>query len=298
MISNTLLCELQKKGIEYAENFELKTASTFRIGGLCALALFPDTAEKLAATVRMLDGADIPLFVLGKCSNTLFSDKRIQKALVFTSRCDGVSINGNRVSAEAGAGLGRLAALAAQASLGGLEFASGIPGSVGGAMYMNAGAYGSCMADVAVSSRAYDRERGEEICIFEHGFEYRKSVYSYRPLVCLEAQLCLHGAEAQTVREEMHRLCEERRKKQPLSYPSAGSYFKRPEGDFAGRLIEECGLKGARVGGAEVSQKHAGFIVNADNASFSDVMRLEELVVNTVYKKFGVKLEREVKVID
>lgn len=298
MISNALLCELQKKGIEYEKNFDLRSASSFRIGGSCALALFPDNAGRLADAVRVLDAADIPFCVLGRCSNTLFSDAHIDRVLVFTSRCDGVSIKGSRVLAEAGAGLGRIAALAAEACLGGFEFASGIPGSLGGAVYMNAGAYGSCMADVTASSRAYDRERGEEICIFEHGFEYRKSVYAQERLICLEAELCLHEAEAEAVRHEMHRLGEERRRKQPLSLPSAGSYFKRPDGDYAGRLIEACGLKGTRIGGAEVSQVHAGFIVNVGNASFSDVMRLEELVVNTVYKNFGVKLEREVKIID
>lgn len=298
MISDVLLCELQNKGIEYIKNFELKTASSFHIGGSCALAVFPRTSRELAEAVRVLDASDTPLSVLGRCSNTLFSDKSIQRALVFTSHCDGIIINGNTVTAEAGAGLGRLTSAAANACLGGLEFASGIPGSVGGAVYMNAGAYGSCMADVTVKSRAYDRERGEEIFIFEHSFEYRKSIYTQRPLVCLEAELCLHEADAEAVRGEMRRLAEERRRKQPLSCPSAGSYFKRPEGDFAGRLIEECGLKGTRVGGAAVSQKHAGFIVNADNASFSDVMRLEALVVDTVYKKFGIKLEREVHVIE
>ena len=163
---------------------------------------------------------------------------------------------------------------------------------------MNAGAYGSCMADVTVKSRAFDRRNGSEITITEHAFDYRDSVYKREPyLICLEATLRLSHGNADVIHEKMRELSEQRKAKQPLEYPSAGSYFKRPEGDFAGRLIEACGLKGARVGDAEISEKHAGFIINKGDASFDDVMRLEELAKSKVRSEYGILLEREVEIV-
>ena len=163
---------------------------------------------------------------------------------------------------------------------------------------MNAGAYGGCMADVITLTRAYDRRSGSVMTLAEHRFGYRESIYKSDPsLICLEAKLSLSEDNAETVKERMRALLESRREKQPLEYPSAGSYFKRPQGDFAGRLIEVCGLKGMQIGGARVSEKHAGFIVNVGNATFDDVMRLEELVRATVLRETGVELEREVEIV-
>ena len=164
---------------------------------------------------------------------------------------------------------------------------------------MNAGAYGESMESVVKKSRAYDRKSGSVVTLENHEFGYRDSIYKKdKSLICLEALMELDVGDSEEIREKMRELIEKRKQKQPLQYPSAGSYFKRPEGDFAGRLIEACGLKGARVGGAMVSEKHAGFIINADNATFQDVMRLEELVVETVMKHTGVELKREVEVIE
>ena len=223
----------------------------------------------------------------------------IDKALIFTGRCDKVCFDGNTVIASAGAGLVSLASAAADRGLSGLEFASGIPGSVGGAVLMNAGAYGSCMADIIVRSRAFDRRLGTVVTLDEHCFGYRDSIYKRdRSLVCIGVMLSLHDGDSTEIRNKMRELSVERRKRQPLEYPSAGSYFKRPQGDFAGRLIEECGLKGKRIGDAQVSEKHAGFVINRGHCTFSDIMALEEQVKEAVLRQCNVELEREVEIID
>lgn len=298
MMPAELLCGLEKNGIEYKTDCDIKNFSTFRIGGRCSAAIFPSSAKQLVEAVRLLDRLGICFFTVGKGSNTLFFDGYIDKAIIFTHRLNQMCIDGNRITAEAGAGLVRLASYAAKNGLSGLEFASGIPGSVGGALYMNAGAYGGCMADITVKSRAYDRNSGSVIEIREHCFSYRDGIYKRnRALLCLDAEFALETSDEACVLEKMKVLAEQRKSKQPLEYPSAGSYFKRPVGDYAGRLIEACGLKGLRIGGAEVSEKHSGFIVNRCNASFGDVMKLEEAVKEKVYAEYGIELEREVEVI-
>lgn len=299
MILGALLSELEKHKIEYKENFSLKERSTFRIGGTCALALFPRSAEEIAICASLLDRVEQRFSVIGNASNTLFSDGALDLCVVFTAGSRNSRIDGSRVIAEAGTSLPRLSVAACDAGLSGLEFACGIPASIGGAVFMNAGAYGESMESVVKKSRAYDRKSGSVITVESHDFGYRESIYKNdRTLICLEAIMELEVCVSETIRERMRAFTENRKQKQPLQYPSAGSYFKRPEGDFAGRLIEACGLKGARVGGAEVSEKHAGFIINRGDATFCDVMRLEELVVETVMKETGVELRREVEVIE
>ena len=299
MISSALLTELEKHKIEYKEKFSLKGRTTFRIGGTCDLALFPKSAEEIAICVSLLDKAEERLCVIGNASNTLFSDSALDLCVVFTAGARYSQITDTRIIAEAGTSLPQLSSSACDAGLTGLEFACGIPASVGGAVFMNAGAYGYAMENVVTKSRAFDRKSGSVVTIDAHEFGYRESIYKKdKTLVCLESLMELEVGEREIIRAKMRELLENRKQKQPLQYPSAGSYFKRPEGDFAGRLIEICGLKGARVGGAMVSEKHAGFIINADNATFSDVMRLEELVIETVSKQTGVELKREVEVIE
>ena len=298
-MSKAELCNLlSKNGIKYECGYSLKESSSFRIGGRCALAVFPENAETFALLLQLADSCDARLHVSGRASNTLFGDGELDLCVVFTAGVNQVFVSGTTVFAGAGTGLISLCSTVAKAGLSGLEFASGIPGSVGGAVVMNAGAYGGCMADVITLTRAYDRRSGSVMTLAEHGFGYRESIYKSDPsLVCLEAKLCLKEDSAETVKERMRALLESRREKQPLEYPSAGSYFKRPQGDFAGRLIEVCGLKGMQIGGARVSEKHAGFIVNVGNATFDDVMRLEELVRATVLRETGVELEREVEIV-
>lgn len=293
-----VIASLEKEKIEYIKNYPLKSASSFRIGGKCAIAIFPESEGELASALSVLDSAGIRNEIIGKGSNILFGDGELDIALIFTGKMSLLEISGTSVHAACGASLAALSHTCAERGLSGLEFACGIPGSVGGAVYMNAGAYGSNISDVLVSSRAYDRESGEIIEISDHRFDYRHSVYMEREsLVCLCASFSLREGESNVIKSKNSELLEERRKKQPLNYPSAGSYFKRPEGYFAAKLIDDLGLKGARVGDAAVSEKHAGFVINLGNATFDDVMRLEELVKNAVFKEYGVELCREVRVI-
>jgi UDP-N-acetylmuramate dehydrogenase len=210
-----------------------------------------------------------------------------------------VERKGDRLVAAAGAGLGALAVRAAEEELGGLEFARGIPGSLGGAIYMNAGAYGSSIGDILCRSRAMDRNTGEIFTLTDHGFDYRKSIYMKHPeWICLGAELALVPRKRQEIETTMAELARKRRDSQPLEYPSAGSYFKRPEGHFAGKLIEDAGLKGTRVGGAEVSEKHAGFLLNRGEATAKDILDLEALVCQRVRELFGVILIPEVQKIE
>ncbi len=298
MVASVLTKELEKNRIEYKRDFSLKNSSTFKIGGVCRLAIFPKNTEELALSVSLLDAAEKEFHVAGRGSNTLFFDGYIDKVIIFTSGVNSTEILGTDVIAECGAPIMPLCARLADAGLSGLEFACGIPGSVGGAIFMNAGAHGGAVSDVVRATRAYDRESGSIITLTEHGFDYRKSVYSQnKSLVCLGAKFGLTLGEPSEIHASSKTLLESRRQKQPLEYPSAGSYFKRPVGDFAGRLIEVSGLKGARVGGAEVSEKHAGFIVNKGGATFDDVMRLEELVRESVLSNTGVVIEREVEIV-
>lgn len=299
MIERELLKRMEADGIEYAEELSLKPYSTFRIGGSVALALFPDTEERMIRALSYLQDAQIPFAVLGNGSNVLFGDGRLEGAIVFTEKMSKLCVKDTTIHAACGVSLSALASAAAEHSLEGLAFAKGIPGTVGGAVFMNAGAYGGAISDVLVESRAWDCKRGELLTVTEHNFDYRKSIYMQRKeLICLGATFALREGDRESIVERMRELAVQRREKQPLEYPSAGSYFKRPEGSFAGKLIEDCGLKGYAIGGAEVSTKHAGFLINRGSATAEDVLRLEEAVKNEVVRRFGVILEREVRVID
>lgn len=291
---------ISTRGIRAERNFELSRTNTFHIGGTCSVAVFPNSEEQLCEAVRLADSYELPMRVIGKGSNCLVYDGYIEKVIVFTQEVCSVILDGNIVTCGAGASLVALAKKVAEAGLGGFEFACGIPGSVGGAVYMNAGAHGGAMSDILVNSRAFDRKRGEVVVLDadEHGFDYRKSVYMQREeLVCLGATFKLSCAQVDEIKQKMNENMQKRRVTQPIEAFSAGSYFKRPEGDFAGRLIDVCGLKGYSVGGACVSEKHAGFVINKGNATFEDVIRLEAHIVKTVYEQTGVTLHREVEII-
>lgn len=289
---------LRERDILCKTDENVASRSSFKIGGSVALAVFPDSKEKLISALSVLDSESVRYEVIGNASNLLFAFDRFDGAFVFTSGVCGVRVEGERIIASCGSSLTYLAELAAQNSLSGLEFAYGIPGLVGGSVYMNAGAYGSEMSNVLESSLAYDVQNKTEIRLTDHGFGYRKSVYmSNRSLVCVEAVFNLKKGEESQIRQKMRENMTARKEKQPLEFPSAGSYFKRPEGAFAGKLIEDCGLKGAFIGGAEVSRKHAGFIINRGNATASDVLALEEKIKEMVMSRYGIALEREVRLI-
>ena len=273
--------------------------STFKIGGIAAVSIFPSNVRELCDTALALRDLNIKFEVIGNASNILFGFERYNGALIFTSGICAYQIDGERIYAECGVSLVRLSSFAKENGLSGLEFACGIPARVGGAAVMNAGAHGSAMSEIIEYTDALDLESGECVRIYDNRYGYRKSVYLENPsLICLGVSMALKKGDQDEIAEKMRENLEKRKASQPLSLPSAGSYFKRPEGDFAGRLIEECGLKGERIGGAEVSTKHAGFIVNVDNASFSDVLALEEKIKERVMSRFGVELCREVRLIE
>ena len=290
------LCE---KGIEYITDENVAMRSTFKIGGVSALSVYPKSVCDLCDAVKILKSAGVKYEMIGNASNMLFAFERYNGALIFTSGINEYSIDGELVYASCGTSLVRLANAAKENSLSGLEFASGIPARIGGAVAMNAGAHGSQMSDIVEYTDAFDTESFEKIRLYDNGFGYRQSVFlKDKSLICLGAKLNLKKGESIAIAEKMKENNEKRRASQPLELPSAGSYFKRPENDFAGRLIEECGLKGERVGGAEVSPKHAGFIVNVGGASYHDVLSLEKKIKERVASRFGVTLCREVRLVE
>ena len=295
-MKGAVLQSLAANDIPYRENLALHTVCTLRVGGIADLGIYPKSEEELLLTVSILNRERVPFEVIGRGSNLFFGDGRVSGALILTERMTAIRGEGERIFAQCGATLAALANYAAEQSLCGLEFARGIPGSLGGAVFMNAGAYGSSMEGVVASTRAMNRKTGEVFTLTDHGFGYRKSVYMENPLwICLGAELVLRRGKREEILSKMAQLSQKRRDSQPLEFPSAGSYFKRPEGYFAGKLIEDAGLKGRSVGGAEIAEKHAGFLINRGGATARDVLALEELVRDEVKERFGVVLEREVR---
>ncbi|MBR5120176.1 MAG: UDP-N-acetylmuramate dehydrogenase [Clostridia bacterium] len=293
-----LMKKIYTLGVEWEQNCPLSKHSSFRIGGAADVALFPKSSDELCKTLSFLREQEIPVLVIGNGSNVVFSDAGYRGAVVFTGKCRNIKIENDLVFADAGVLLSALSSAARDESLSGLEFAFGIPGTLGGAIFMNAGAYGGSMSDVCISSWYYDLETGHFGESFGDAqcFDYRKSVYQEHPeRIILSATLKLKKGNRKTISEEMRAYWDKRRATQPLDLPNAGSVFKRPEGHFAGKLIEDCGLKGLTVGGAQVSQKHAGFIVNIGGATCEDVKRLIEKIQTTVLQQTGVKLECEIR---
>lgn len=285
-------------GVRVKTEYPLSRHASFRIGGRAALAVFPETEEQMLSTLQILTANDARFAVIGNASNVVFDDGGYNGAVVFTTVWRELKQNGCGMRVSAGVPLLTVANTARDASLTGAEFAYGIPGSIGGAVYMNAGAFGGCMADMCQSSFAFDLWSGETLtlCGEEQCFGHRTSVYEKTDrYVILGADLALRAGDREEISARMSDYLSRRRRTQPLEYPNAGSVFKRPEGHFAGKLIEDCGLKGVSVGGAQVSEKHAGFIVNRGGATASDVRRLVELVRDRVLCETGVTLECEIK---
>ncbi len=270
--------------------------TTFRIGGPARRMAFPKSEEELTALLALSKEWD-PL-VIGNGSNLLAPDGELDRLVISTAQMEELKVEGTALRAAAGVPLARLAAAALRAELEGLAFAHGIPGTLGGAVFMNAGAYGGEMRQVVREVRAWYPEKGVITLDADAlDFGYRHSVFSGGEGVVVSALLQLRQGNGQAIRAEMEDLAARRRSRQPLEFPSAGSTFKRPEGYYAGTLIEQCGLKGCRIGGAQVSEKHAGFLINAGGASCSDVLRLIEHVQKTVFDATGVRLEPEVRVL-
>ena len=276
------------------ENEPLSAHSTMRVGGPAALAAFPTGSAELSALIQRAKEASVRYIIVGNASNILFSDDGFDGLAIFTTAMRSVVWNGTRVTAECGASLTGLAAAATKRGLSGLEFAFGIPGTVGGAVYMNAGAYGSQVSAVLTSSEYLQGDTVLSRSAEEHRFGYRTSIYRSTDDIILSAEFTLTPGDPEEIAAKAAKNMESRRSKQPLEFPNAGSVFKRPEGAFPGALIEEAGLKGLRIGGAEISEKHANFIVNRGNATASDILRLAETVQKEVYKRSGILLETEI----
>lgn len=283
--------------------------TTFGVGGPADVFVVPTSIDEAVTVIGACRRLDVPFFVLGKGSNLLVSDEGYRGAIVsFESLTTvvvedtpddalrGDAVDGVVLACEAGATLRSVAEKACSLGLGGFEFAHGIPGTIGGACFMNAGAYDGCMADVLVSVKALTAD-GEIVCIpvQDLALGYRTSKVSTDELVVLQARIRLTPADQVTIRAKMNDLMQRRKDKQPLEFRSAGSTFKRPEGFFAGKLIMDAGLKGYAVGGACVSQKHAGFVVNTGNATAADVRAVIDHVQKEVERQFGVRLEPEVR---
>ena len=292
------------------ENADMSEYTSFRCGGKADLLLIPDTPDELREVLLEATGNNgassedenkaRSVLMLGNGSDTLVRDGGYRGTVIKLG--DGFSrieIKGDRVTAGSAALLSQVAKTAAAESLSGLEPLSGIPGSVGGAVFMNAGAYGGEMKDVLESVTALSIKTGEitEIPADKLDLSYRHSVFSDTGDVILSAKMKLTQDDKETIEARMKDFTDRRNDKQPLQYPSAGSFFKRPEGYFAGKLIQDAGLRGMSVGGAQISEKHAGFIINTGGATASDIIHLMRLVQNTVYDQFGVMLEPEVRIV-
>ncbi len=294
-----LISELSDRSIPYLLDEPMKNHTTFKTGGNASVFICPENEEQLTEILTIINKLGMKPFILGNGSNLLVSDDGIKdRPVIYIDKgFDKIKlVDSNTIEVGAGASLSSLCRFALEHSLTGLEFAFGIPGSCGGAAFMNAGAYGGEMKDVVSlcnhidfsgNKGHYDRN--------ELDFGYRHSVYSDNDCVITSIVLSLEKGNKEEIHEKMRELLQRRKDKQPLEYPSAGSVFKRPEGYFAGALIEQSGLKGKRIGGAMVSEKHAGFIINYDNATTQDVLDLVRFCQDTVMEKFGVMLEREIR---
>jgi len=275
-------------------NTPLKKYTSFKVGGPSDIFLIPGTITALKKVLKTIKHGELPFFILGKGSNVIASDNGFRGIIIYTGKLNNIKIKENTLKAECGVTLNSIAEKALNSSLSGLEFVSGIPGSLGGALYMNAGAYGKEIKDIIVSILTLDYNGLEnKLTKDELDFNYRHSILQVNPLIAVEATLELKPGIRKKILSTMKTLKNKRKTQQPLSLPSAGSTFKRPSGNYAGSLIEKAGMKGARVGGAQVSKKHAGFIINLGNATARDICDLIRIIQDKVYTISGIKLEVE-----
>lgn len=277
----------------------MKNHTSFKIGGPADVLIIPEREEEIVNAIRFCRENQIKYFIMGNGSNLLVKDTGIRGAVIKVANgFDRIEVIGERVICQSGALLSKVAKYALKHSLTGFEFASGIPGTIGGAIAMNAGAYGGEMKDVVSKVKAIDRNNNiVEFTNADMNFRYRGSLVSDENLIVLGVELNLQKGDYSSIEAKMKDLTERRVSKQPLEYPSAGSTFKRPEGYFAGKLIEDAGLRGVRYGDAQVSEKHCGFVINVGEATFDHVITLIRMIQKVVYDKFNVKLEPEVKII-
>ena len=299
-----LRAALTAQQLPFAQGEPLAPHTTFKIDGPAAFWCTPRDAEQLRRTLQLCRENGVRVYLLGNGSNTLFDDAGFDGAVIDMRGLSGMENSGLdtdavRITAGAGQTLGRLCSKAQTLGLTGLEFACGIPGTVGGAVYMNAGAYGSELKDVLESVTFLDSDlQLRTLPAADLAMGYRTSIFEQNPDWCiLSATVVLHRGDGAAVLARMQELLGKRREKQPLEWPSAGSTFKRPQGAFAGKLIEDCGLRGFTVGGAQISEKHCGFVINRGGATCADVVALTEQVRQIVEARTGFVLEREIRVV-
>lgn len=278
-------------------NESMKNHTTFKIGGLCDVFVKPKTVEQVKEVVKLLQDNNINYYIVGNGSNLLVSDEGYRGVIInlFNNFSD-ITVKDDIITANAGALLGKIGHVALDNGLKGFEFATGIPGTLGGAVVMNAGAYGGEMKDVLVSATVLTKD-GDIVTLSNEELElsYRSSIIEKNGYIVLSADIKLSKGDKDEIKALISELATRRRDKQPLEYPSAGSTFKRPKDNFAGKLIMDAGLRGYSVGGAMVSEKHCGFVINKDNATCKDVIELTDNVKQKVKEQFGIELELEVK---
>ena len=292
-----IISEIEKLDIgRVEENVSLSKYTTYRVGGTALALVYPKSVKKLVSLIKLLNGSKIKYKVIGNGSNLLFSDKNFNGVIIKLTELANITfLSYNKIRVEAGYSLPKLSLLVAKKGLAGLEFASGIPGTVGGAIFMNAGAYKSDMGYIVQSVRVLTPDC--KIITFENremDFHYRSSFLQKHPeYICLDAVIKLKKGDKELLDEVIKERRARRIESQPLEYPSAGSVFRNPEGNFAGKLIEDLGLKGYRIGGAMVSEKHANFIINYDNATSADIKNLIDYVHDRVMDEYNIDLKIE-----
>ncbi|MBR5089330.1 MAG: UDP-N-acetylmuramate dehydrogenase [Ruminiclostridium sp.] len=290
----------ERYGAKILYNERIAGYTSFNIGGICDVIVMPNSAECIADIVSCCKKNGTKLYIFGKCTNVLISDNGLRGVvMLIDGEYSQVRRVGNTLVCDAGASVTKICNTAKNEGLTGLEFAYGIPGSAGGALYMNAGAYGGEMKDVVSYCTYLDTDGSvKRMEKAEMGLSYRRSVFTGTDRIILSVCFELEEGDPEKIAADMNDIMNRRREKQPLEYPSAGSTFKRPEGYFAGNLIEDSGLRGLTVGGAQVSEKHCGFVINKGGATCEDVLRLIDSIKSKVSEHSGVKLECEVLVID
>lgn len=298
---NNFILELEKLNLEKIEkDISLSTLTTYKTGGIAKLVVYPNNINNLKQMLKLIHKYNIKYFILGKGSNTLFSDKEFNGVIIKLDKLNNFKIKQTEIYVESGMILSKLVQASVKNELTGLEFAIGIPGTIGGAIYMNAGAYGNNMNNIVKSVIVLNEKfQIKEIPLEKLKFDYRYSIFqANKNLICVAANIKLEHGNHDEIASKIKENLLKRKNSQPLEYPSAGSVFRNPEGNYAGKIIEELGLKGKNIGGAEISTKHANFIINKNNASSSDILNLIKLVQKEVKDKYKIDLKLEQQLVN
>ena len=298
---NNFILKLEKLNLGKIErNISLSTLTTYKTGGVAKLVIYPNNINNLKELITLIHKYNINYFLLGKGSNILFSDNEFNGIIIKLDKLNKFEIKQNEIYVESGMILSKLVQESIKNNLTGLEFAIGIPGTIGGAIYMNAGAYGSNMSNIIKSVIALNEKlQIEEIPLEKLKFDYRYSIFqANKNLICVAANIKLEFGNHDEIASKVKENLLKRKNSQSLEYPSAGSVFRNPEGNYAGKIIEELGLKGKSIGGAEISTKHANFIINKNNASSSDILNLIKLVQKEAKDKYKIDLKLEQQLVN